>query len=56
MYKTANGLASGSLIRRMGNRNRYNLAALVRDRVILGLHLMKKNEYLKEGYFKALTI
>jgi len=29
---------------------------LVKNRVIFDLHLMKKDEYLKEGYYKALTI
>jgi hypothetical protein len=34
MYKTAKGLASVSLVSRMGNEPKYDLAALVKDMVI----------------------
>jgi len=39
----------------LGWEPRYDLAALVRDMVISDLHLMKKDEYLKEGGFKTLN-
>ncbi len=47
MYKTAKGLASVSLVRRMG-KGSYDLAALVKNMVISYFHLMKKDEYLKK--------
>lgn len=39
MYKAAKGLASVSLVRRMGKGSKYDLAALVNDMVISDLHL-----------------
>lgn len=39
----------------LGWEPKYNLAALVKDMVISDLHLMKKDEYLKEGGFKTLN-
>jgi GDPmannose 4,6-dehydratase len=40
---------------RLGWEPKYDLAALVKDMVISDLHLMKKDEYLKEGGFKTLN-
>lgn len=39
----------------LGWEPKYNLATLVKDMVISDLHLMKKDEYLKEGGFKTLN-
>jgi GDPmannose 4,6-dehydratase len=39
----------------LGWEPKYDLAALVKDMVISDLHLMKKDEYLKEGGFKTLN-
>ncbi|TCD17332.1 GDP-mannose 4,6-dehydratase [Pedobacter psychrodurus] len=39
----------------LGWAPKYDLAALVKDMVISDLHLMKKDEYLKEGGFKTLN-
>ncbi|WP_316826603.1 GDP-mannose 4,6-dehydratase [Pedobacter miscanthi] len=39
----------------LGWEPKYDLAALVKDMITSDLHLMKKNEYLKEGGFKTLN-
>eukprot|EP01012_Entosiphon_sulcatum_P051254 TRINITY_DN70398_c0_g1_i1.p1 TRINITY_DN70398_c0_g1~~TRINITY_DN70398_c0_g1_i1.p1 ORF type:complete len:379 (+),score=31.70 TRINITY_DN70398_c0_g1_i1:196-1332(+) len=39
----------------LGWEPKYDLAALVKDMVISDLHLMKKDEYLKNGGFKTLN-
>ena len=39
----------------LGWEPKYDLTALVKDMVISDLHLMKKDEYLKEGGFKTLN-
>jgi len=40
---------------KLGWQPKYDLAALVKDMIISDLHLMKKDEYLKEGGFKTLN-
>lgn len=39
----------------LGWEPKYDLAALVQDMVHSDLHLMKKDEYLKQGGFKTLN-
>lgn len=39
----------------LGWAPKYDLAALVKDMIISDLHLMKKDQYLKEGGFKTLN-
>ena len=39
----------------LGWKPKYDLPALVKDMVISDLHLMKKDEYLKQGGFKTLN-
>ena len=40
---------------KLGWQPKYDLPALVKDMVISDLHLMKKDEHLKEGGFKTLN-
>lgn len=39
----------------LGWKPKYDLPALVRDMILSDLHLMKKDEYLKQGGFKTLN-
>jgi GDPmannose 4,6-dehydratase len=39
----------------LGWEPKYDLPALVKDMVLSDLHLMKKDEYLKQGGFKTLN-
>ena len=40
---------------KLGWKPKYNLSALVSEMVLSDLHLMKKDEYLKDGGFNTLN-